>query len=166
MHSESLERKLLLTADPTTDENSREREEKQKDIEIFFDRAHKIIKTIDKEEKSQDIKILPNIKEKLISIRDILEDIIEKLNRDKNIINTIKSHSNLIHEIGNFEIPLLVGIDKIKKLKEKGESSDNMQNIINTKINYFYKYLLDITKDEESFLKAITAEDWYDKRAA
>jgi len=60
----------------------------------------------------------------------------------------------------------LVGIDKIKKLKEKGESSDNMQNIINTKINYFYKYLLDITKDEESFLKAITAEDWYDKRAA
>lgn len=142
-----------------------EDESKKEDVRLIMIRAHNIISCLNKEEKNSFLKLPPITKEKLLTIKDLLEDIEDKFNRDNKIVESMKNHSSFIHEVGNLEVVLSL-INKLNLHGEKNKKAEDINRVINEKINYFFDYLSDIVKDEESFKKAITLEDWPFEEAA
>jgi len=147
-------------------QEDKEKKKKEDEIRLIKERTEKIVELLDKEESGIILNLSVITRERLQIIRNILEDINDKLTKNTEIIKVIKSSSSLNHEMGNFQNPVLIAIERMKKLNKGEKDYNGIQRVIDEKTSHFYNYLTDIVKDEESFKKAITLEDWPFEEAA
>jgi len=156
----------------TTYESEKAKNELPRDIKeeirLIIDKTESIVKKIETEEKENRLFQLENdplFKQQLFYIRDSLKELNNKLRNDPEIREKIKAHTNLNHEIGNYEV-YFQDLDRLKILHNKGKDIKPFIKAIRSKTDEFYKYTVDLSRAFGLFEYEITASDSEGKKAS
>jgi len=140
----------------------------EKEIELLTSKSEAIVGTIEKEENNDRLGLFKEgapTKEQLAYIKKSLVALNRKIIQDKDFQKKIKAHTNLNHEIGNFEV-YFKSFEKIRLLQDKGKNVDGLLEVFKRKIDEFYKYAVDLSRAYGLLEYEITSSDLEQKKAA
>jgi|GEM_PF-6445101 len=140
----------------------------KEEIRLLVEKAESIVKIIDQEEKDDQLGLFGEgtvTKKQFDYIKKFLMDLGTKIMANEDLKNKIKAHTNLNHEIANFEV-YFRSFERIRILNKSGKEIGGLLNTFKRKLDEFYKYCVDLSRAHGLLEYEITSSDLGKRKAA
>lgn len=143
-------------------------EEVREEIRLIAERAEAIIKAIEGEKKEfQTVDKDSFYLSQIDFITQALKELITIVKNDQQIQSIVQAHSNLNHELGNFEVytKLPAKIINLRNQFSNNEAEILLKNF-KDKVSDFFNYMSDISKNFDVFKYNVTHANRYKEQRA